>query len=259
MSIPRFFMESNMPQGDVVTLPFSDKEAHHIVVRRIEPGEHIAACAAGGNCWEVEVVSVSNEGIVGRPLGKMPVEHLPNLTLVQGISKGDRMGQTIRQTTELGIQRIIPFLSERTVVRLAVDERGRKGSRWRRIALSAAKQSGRSILPIVDDPTPLENICRELADFDRVVIAWEEADKDPDNNPLSVSDALADMGKDNRVALIIGPEGGLSVNEVEAFKALGEHVKVVTLGDLILRTETAGTVATALCMYELGGLGNHAK
>ena len=67
------------------------------------------------------------------------------------------------------------------------------------------------------------------------------------------------MGKDNRVALIIGPEGGLSVNEVEAFKALGEHVKVVTLGDLILRTETAGTVATALCMYELGGLGNHAK
>ena len=154
MSIPRFFMESNMPQGDVVTLPFSDKEAHHIVVRRIEPGEHIAACAAGGNCWEVEVVSVSNEGIVGRPLGKMPVEHLPNLTLVQGISKGDRMGQTIRQTTELGIQRIIPFLSERTVVRLAVDERGRKGSRWRRIALSAAKQSGRSILPIVDDPTP---------------------------------------------------------------------------------------------------------
>ena len=67
------------------------------------------------------------------------------------------------------------------------------------------------------------------------------------------------MGKDNRVALIIGPEGGLSVNEVEAFKALGEHVKVVTLGNLILRTETAGTVATALCMYELGGLGNHAK
>ena len=65
------------------------------------------------------------------------------------------------------------------------------------------------------------------------------------------------MGSDNRVALVIGPEGGLSRKEVDTFKALGDFVKVVSLGQLILRTETAGTVATALCMYELGGLGNH--
>lgn len=257
MSIPRFFMESPLPEGDVVTLPFSDKELRHMNVRRIEVGEHIAACAAGGRCWEIEVVSIDAVSVQGRAVGTMEVEHVPNLTLVQGVSKGDRMGTAIRQTTELGIQRIIPFLSERTVVRLAVDEGARKGSRWRRIALSAAKQSGRSILPIVEDPTKIQAIREELADFDRVVIAWEEADRTADGNALSVSDALEGMGSDNRVALIVGPEGGLTAKEVESFKELGDFVRVVTLGDLILRTETAGTVATALCMYELGGLGNH--
>lgn len=257
MSIPRFFMKDTMPEGDVVTLPFDEDELHHMNVRRIQVGEHIAACAAGGNSWEVEVVSISPEEVTGRVIEKMAVEDTPNLTLVQGISKGDRMGQTIRQTTELGIQRIIPFLSERTIVRLAVDERARKGGRWRRIALSAAKQSGRSFLPIVEDPTSLEDICKQLKDFDRVVVCWEEADTTAEGHAMSVGDALEGMGKENRCALIIGPEGGLTKNEVDTFKGLGDFVKVVTLGDLILRTETAGTVATALCMYALGGLGNH--
>lgn len=257
MSIPRFFMEGELPEGDVVTLPLSDKELHHLVVRRIKEGEHIAAVAAGIKCWEVEVVTIDEDEVTGRCIREMPLEKLPDLTLVQGISKGDRMGQTIRQTTELGIGRIIPFLSARTVVRLAVDERGRKGERWRRIALSAAKQSGRNILPVVDDPTGLEDICRELADYDRVVIAWEEADKRADGTPLSVGDALEGCDIDSHVALVIGPEGGLTTEEVEAIKALGDFVKIVSLGELILRTETAGTVATALCMYTLGGLGNH--
>lgn len=134
-------------------------------------------------------------------------------------------------------------------MRLALDERGRKGDRWRRIALSAAKQSGRNILPIVDDPTGLDDICRELMDYDRVVIAWEEADKRADGTPLSVTDALEGCDIDSHVALVIGPEGGLTAEEVEAIKALGSFVKIVSLGELILRTETAGTVATALCMY----------
>ncbi len=257
MSIPRFFMTDDLPQGDIVTLPLSEKEIHHVIVRRIELGEHIAACAPGGKCWEVEVLSINDQQVTGRSVRELPLKRLPNLTLVQGISKGDRMGQTIRQTTELGIGRIIPFLSERTVVRLAVDERGRKGSRWRRIALSAAKQSGRNILPVVDDPTTLEDICRELSDFDRVVIAWEEADTRGDGKPLSVGDALEGCDMDSHVALVIGPEGGLTANEVSVIKGLGDFVKIVSLGELILRTETAGTVATALCMYELGGLGNH--
>ena len=259
MSIPRFFMDADLPEGDIVLLPFSEKELQHMRVRRIAPGEHIAACSAGGKCWEVEIVHYDEDQVCGHAVGVMETEEVPNLTLVQGVSKGDRMGSTIRQTTELGIQRIIPFLSERTIVRLAVDEGARKGTRWRRIALSAAKQSGRSILPIVEDPTHIDAICDELADFDRVVIAWEQADMRADGQALSVGDALEGMGPDSRVALIIGPEGGLTEGEVATFKQrLNGIVRVISLGKLILRTETAGTVATALCMYELGGLGNHA-
>ena len=257
MSMPRFFMDDVMPKGDAVVLPVNAKERQHMLVRRIEPGEHIACCAAGGQCWEVEIVSLDKQQAIGRCIAKMPVEKLPNLTLVQGISKGDRMGQTIRQTTELGIQHIIPFRSERTIVRIKTDERAFKGERWRRIALSAAKQSGRSILPIVDDPTEIADICEELEDFDRIVIAWEDADTNAEGKPLSVGEALDGCDFSSKVALVIGPEGGLTREEVEAFQAIGEAVRVVSLGKLILRTETAGTVATALCMYHLGGLGNN--
>lgn len=257
MSIPRFFLEDELPEGDIVALPVSDTELHHMNVRRIKEGEHVAAVAAGGNAWEVEIVTINEFDVTAKCVREMPLEKLPDLTLVQGISKGDRMGQTIRQTTELGIQRIIPFLSARTIVRLALDERGRKGSRWRRIALSAAKQSGRNILPIVEDPMGLDDVLAELAEYDRVVIAWEEADQRSDGTPLSVTDALEGCDIDSHVALVIGPEGGLTAEEVNAIKGLGDFVKIISLGELILRTETAGTVATALCLYTLGGLGNH--
>jgi len=265
MSLPRFFIESPLPNEGEVALPLNDHELRHINVRRCAPGEHIACFSEGHQAWEVELTYVDNERVTGRIVALLENETLPHLTLVQGISKGDRMGQTIRQTTELGIERIIPFLAERSIVRLRKDEGGYKGDRWRRIALSAAKQSGRTILPIVEDPTSLDDICEELKDFDRVIIAWEEADKLSDGSPLNVFDALripdphtgepCDM--DSHVALVIGPEGGLTAHEIETFRAVGEHVKLVTLGSLILRTETAGTVGATLCMYALGGLGAH--
>ncbi len=264
MSLPRFFVESPLPEDGEVALPLNADELLHINVRRIEVGEHIACFSEGRQSWEVEITYIDRDRVTGRVLGKLPIKKLPHLTLVQGISKGDRMGQTIRQTTELGIERIIPFLAERSIVRLRKDEGGYKGDRWRRIALSAAKQSGRTILPTVEDPTALEDICEELKGFDRVIICWEEADMDQEGHALSVDKALREpdpdsgqgCGVDSRVALVIGPEGGLTQKEVDTFRAVGPHVKLVTLGPLILRTETAGTVAAALCMYGLGGLGS---
>ena len=264
MSLPRFFIETPLPDDGEVALPFNEDELRHINVRRCEVGEHIACFAEGGKAWEIEITYIDSERVTGRIEKRLPRKKLPHLTLVQGISKGDRMGQTIRQTTELGIERIIPFLAERSIVRLRKDEGGYKGDRWRRIALSAAKQSGRTYLPAVEDPTALKDICEELKGFDRVIICWEEADKDADGNALSVDAALrapdSETGQgcdiNSKVALVIGPEGGLTKKEVDAFKECGDHVKLVTLGQLILRTETAGTVATALCMYGLGGLGS---
>ena len=257
MTMPRFFMEGAIPETGEFILPINEKELRHMQVRRIEPKEHVACCAEGGNCWEVEIVSLDNEKAVGKNVGVLPIEKLPNLTLIQGISKGDRMGQVIRQTTELGIQRIIPFMAQRTIVRFKTDERAFKAERWRRIALSAAKQSGRCILPIVDNPTDIEDICKDLKDFDRIVIAWEKADVNAEGRPLSIGDALKDCDFSSKVALIIGPEGGLTEEEVTRLQEIGDMVRAVSLGKLILRTETAGTVATALCMYHLGSLGNN--
>ncbi|MCQ2751932.1 MAG: 16S rRNA (uracil(1498)-N(3))-methyltransferase [Coriobacteriales bacterium] len=257
MSLPRFFINSPINIEDNVLLDLDATEYNHILVRRIEPGEHIAVFAEGNKSWEVEILSVDNGEVYVKVIKGLKVKKLPNLTLVQGISKGDRMGQTIRQTTELGIQKIIPFLSERTIVRVAHDERAHKGDRWRRIALSAAKQSGRTILPIVNKPATIEKVIGKISDYDRVVIAWEDADKDADDKPLSLGKALAGCDMDSKVAIVIGPEGGLSENEINTFRdAFGQKVKVCSLGHLKLRTETAGTVAVALALYILGSLGN---
>ncbi len=223
-------------------------------VRRLTCSEHVAVVCPGGAAWEVAVCEVLDGALACEVVGALEVERVPRLTLVQGVSRGERMTLSVRQATELGVCRIIPFLSERSVVRIAAGERATKGERFRKVAVSAAKQSGRAVLPAVDDPCGLAEVVAALAGFDRVVVAWEEADVDSNGRSLSVADALAGCDCNSQVAVVIGPEGGLSPAEVAALREL-PGCRVVTLGSLILRTETASTVAVALASFVLGGLG----
>ena len=178
---------------------------------------------------------------------------LPRVVLVFGVSKGSRNDDLIEGAVEVGVSEMIPVLSARSVVKLDADKRMDRAARWRRVALAAAKQSKRSSVPSVRDPVTLADVLPELRACDLVLVAWEEAAE----HGRSIREAVAaasGISSESRVALVVGPEGGLSSDEVALLEQSGGVV--VTLGPTILRVETAGVVATALVVYELGGLGN---
>ena len=253
MSLPRFFIEQTIDDSDdVVVFPFDEDAYHHLVVRRVRPGEHIAVVDVDHRCHDVRITAIADGVVSGVATEMSRSSDLPRVTLFQGISKGERMDLTVRATTELGIERIVPVITQRVIVRFSSeDDRRHKVDRWSRIALESAKQAGRTQVPEVSDIETLDEAIGELPNFDRIIVAWEEQESGSLRDAL-YTDALEST--DSSVALFIGPEGGLTSEEVDALLVAG--ARIITLGDTILRTETAAIVASALVIYELGGLGN---
>ena len=260
MSLPLFFLDSSyhfghLPDasaGQSISVRLTAEDAKHLGVLRVRPGEHVVLSDGRGGAYEVELVEApgrSGQTCVVRPVSPVEPPYRPNLTLVQGVSKGERMDLLVRQSVEIGVARIIPALSARCIVRLDERKRAARGDRWRSIALAAAKQSGQPLVPEVADPVDFARAVELAADeADEVVVPWEES------RSGAMSAVLRAVPGDARVFLFIGPEGGFEASEVESLRAIGAHV--ITLGETILRTETAGVIASALAIYELGGHGN---
>jgi 16S rRNA (uracil1498-N3)-methyltransferase len=170
------------------------------------------------------------------------------ITLFQGLAKGDKMDLVIQKAVELGAIEVVPFTSRFTVVRLEEKQARTRQTRWERIALEAAKQSGRTRIPIIG---PLhtfsglsEAVKARCALGDLVILAYEGATK--------MGIGSLDDPKQG-VAVIVGPEGGFAPDEVEALALAG--AKVCTLGPRILRTETAGLALLSMIGYKWGDLG----
>ncbi len=252
MALHRFFTDGPMPSsedlaGAGVVLPLSEGDIHHLRdVLRLDSGDEIIL-AGGGRAERVKLTAVG-ERVVGRGLGPLQSSVLPRVTLVQGLAKGEKMDDIVRHTTELGVARIIPLDAERSVVRLTPAKATARVERWRRIAAEAAKQAQRVDVPTVRALAAIEDLPAMLAGS-VVLVCWEDADDAP-----GISEALGpDLDDESDVAVIVGPEGGLTEHEVRILAAMG--ATVVTLGPTVLRTETAGLVATALVIHERGGLG----
>lgn len=255
MALHRFFAEGPMPGGPhhdpgaCVELPLSAGDMHHLRdVLRLSAGEEIIL-AGEGRAERVRLTEVG-ERIAGELTGDVAAAWLPRVTLVQGLAKGDKMDDIVRQTTELGVSRVIPFVAERSVVRLDSDKAEARAARWRRVAEEAAKQSQRVGVPLV---TPIVRLATllEMLEGSSVLVCWEDAEDAP-----GIGAALRTLNPrpESDVAVVIGPEGGLSGYEARSFLTIGGAY--VSLGGTILRTETAGVVATALALYERGGLGD---
>ena len=261
MSYPHFYLEHQIladETGDSILLELSADDAKHAKVLRLKPGEMIAVIDAATDYFICELTDVSRTGITVRIASKEAGERAhPSITLFQGLSKGERFEEVLRHSIELGIDRFVPLLSERTIVRLDEGKVGQKVARWQAIAKSAAMQSGRRSIPNVTDPLPFEQLVEEAAGFDAVFLFYEEADGKQTLREIMNDVLKRAAGEQPKVAVVIGPEGGFSSEEVHSL-AVKPNVHVLSLGDTILRTETAGLVATALVAYELGGLGNTA-
>lgn len=261
MSLPHFFLNDQVLANEAQAefpLALSRDDAKHAKVLRLSPGEHVAVIDAAQDYFECEVVSFADALPIVRIAGHLDqASRLPHVCLVQGLAKGDKMETVIRHATELGVAEFIPFAAARSIMKVDAKKAAAKTERWQTIAKSAAMQSGQTRLAHVNQPLKLSAVCNVLANFDAVLVCWEEA---PGTAVLhdALASALVNAGKPQAeacIAVVVGPEGGLAPEEVKALLACNAHASLVSLGHSILRTETAGIVAPALVLYELGGLG----
>jgi 16S rRNA (uracil1498-N3)-methyltransferase len=236
---------------DADRVRFDADEAHHLGrVLRLRPGGVVQATDGAGHLYTVRLVALDATGAWGTIEGRTePGRESPcALTLAQGILKGDRMSWLVQKATELGVARIIPMDTARVVARPESGATGRIG-RWERVAREAVKQSGRVVVPTIDRPRAFAEVAREASAHDAAWVFWE-------GGGLALAGAAAAAGRPASALLLVGPEGGLTAEEVLLAEGAGAHV--VSLGPRTLRAESAGLAAVALCQYLFGDLGGPA-
>lgn len=241
----RFFVEPGNIGQKSIRIDSGD-DLHHIrKVLRLDKGDIIQV--SDGRRWEYsgEIIGIYDDGaeILILDKQKFAREPVTKVTLFQGVPKQGKMDLTVRKTTELGISTIVPVFMDRTVI-------SDKGNFWKRlvrlrtIAEEAAKQCGRGIVPEIRQETDFTDMVSRLNKFQLVLFPYEEEEE------KTIKFALRNQEKKpEKVAIIIGPEGGFSPREAEILK--NAQTECVSLGKTILRTETAGIAALAMCMYEL--------
>jgi 16S rRNA (uracil1498-N3)-methyltransferase len=221
-------------------------------VLRVQSGEHIRLFDGAGSEWEVEVDDVGKSGISTTLISA--VEPVPEadaeVTMLLGLARPERIELAIQKCTELGAVRFVPVMSERVQGGNTGSPSEKRLERWRRIAIEAAEQSGRAVVPTVEAPIPvLDAIASEL-ESQTVLCMWEEVG----DESISLSTVLKQLaGKTSRVAALIGPPGGFSDQEASAIRDAG--ASLVTLGPRVLRSETAAIAVMSAILYELGDLG----
>lgn len=173
-----------------------------------------------------------------------------NITIYQGLPKAEKMEMIIQKSTELGANTITPTIMKRCVVKIDDKDKCKKIARWQKIAEVGAKQSGRDKITKIENFKSIKEICKEIENYDSVILAYEE---EKNNSIKEEIQMLKTIKKEKlNIAIIIGPEGGLDIEEVEKLKISGANV--VTLGNRILRTETVSLTLLSILMYELGDL-----
>jgi 16S rRNA (uracil1498-N3)-methyltransferase len=230
------------PKGVVLTI--SGAEARHIAkVMRHEPGSVIGVVDGAGTEYEVELTSVRADKVSGKVLSTSARAREPKhrVALAQAVLKGDHLAQACAQVTELGVSRIIPIQTARTVGRLSDSKLGR----LRTVSLAALKSSTRTVLPMIDAPVQVDRLSEVAREFDQVLVAYED-ETGPGLAQVLKRDARS-------VLLVVGPEGGFEPEEVTALAAAG--AVSFTLGPRRLRAETAAVAVAAMTLGLLGDLG----
>jgi 16S rRNA (uracil1498-N3)-methyltransferase len=244
MPARRFFIRDVHDIGETVAIEGSD--AHKIEhVLRLRNGDRIELIDSGGTLFTAALRL--HEGRVDAELVSLLPRSEPKsalLDVAQAIPKGQKMDYVVEKLGELGVRAIIPFESERTVTRGVADA---KIDRWRRLARSAAQQSGRRDVLEIEEPLSFAQLCNRMSDYDAVLFPWEIAERS------ALRESLPPLLRDARkILIVVGPEGGFSHREADAARTAGAHL--LWLGPRILRTETAALVTATLVLYELGGI-----
>jgi 16S rRNA (uracil1498-N3)-methyltransferase len=235
----RFFCDNITESNATIT----GDDAHHISrVLRMKPGDALSLCDGAGGEFDAVITSINPDAVVCA-LGERrisTVESPVNITLFQCLPKTGKMETIVQKCTELGVFAVVPVVSARCVV-VPNKDFEKKRERYNRVALEAAKQSRRAVVPQVQPLVELKKV--DPLQFDLFLVAYEEEET------RTLKAALRAAGSPASIAILIGPEGGLEESETSRLTASG--AVCVSLGKRILRTETAGMAMLAQILYEV--------
>ena len=226
-------------------ITFPAEQSHRISkVLRLKVGDSVIVFDGLGKEYRVTLDKIKNQNIRAAIESMTVINRDPKweITLLQGLPKFGKMDFIVQKATELGVKRIIPIITDRTIPQLTSQKVKTRIERWQKIAISAAEQSGRTVIPSISTIINFEEGLEEIKSCELKLFFWEE---ERENKLKTI---LRKINQITSVAVIIGPEGGFTEEEAELAKQFGAIS--VTLGSQLLRTETAPITALSIFLYE---------
>ena len=231
----RFFIKEEQIHDGMIEICGSD--VNHIKnVLRMKTGDKVYLSNGSDLEYECSLLEWTDDTILAK------IEDVHGMETE--LPKGDKMEMIVQKAVELGVAEIVPVAMKRCVVKLDAKKAAKKVSRWNTIALSAAKQAKRGIIPEVREVRNFKDILEEVQDTEFMLVPYEEA------KGMQASKELISQAKGKKsIGIIIGPEGGFEKEEIEQLKAAGGQT--MSLGKRILRTETAGMTVLSILMFTI--------
>lgn len=242
MRIPRIYHSTSLQINTTVEL--DEQAAAHVGrVLRMQADDPIILFNGQGGQYDAQIVSVGKKHVQAKITGfsDSSSESPLSLHLGQGISRGDKMDYTIQKAVELGVTQITPLFTERCGVKLSGERLAKKHQQWQKIAISACEQCGRNTIPTIHEPINLSDWLQQSSEELKITLF-----------PKATDTIKTLVAPEKGVRLIIGPEGGLSDQEIE--QTLAEGFQGIQLGPRILRTETAGLCVVSALQLQFGDL-----
>lgn len=244
----KFFVNGENISSDSITITGEDV-VHIKKVLRLNSGDNIIVSDGFGTDYHVQIQKIDSHRVDTKIISscKNISEPPVNIVLFQGLPKSDKMDYIIQKGVELGVKKIIPVITERTVVKISDNNYKKKHERWNRISMEAAKQCNRGIVPQIGYPILFKEAMEKLPGNCLKILPYEK------EKSQGIKGILKEKSNNKDVFIFIGPEGGFCDREIEL--ALKNGFDIISLGPRILRTETAGIVVLSILMYELGDVG----
>ena len=248
--MPKFFIKNEQKSNNKIIIIGQDVKHIKNVLRKKINDKIIVCNSETTRDYICKIKDITDEKIECEIIENIEenVESNVQISIFQGLPKADKMELVIQKAVELGVYDITPVEMQRCIVKLDNKDKIKKIQRWQKISEVAAKQSGRNIIPNINNIIDLKKVCNLCQNYDIVLVAYENEKEN--KLKYQIKKIKEKIKSDIKIAILIGPEGGIDEKEIEILKEI-DNVKIITLGKRILRTETVALNMLSIVMYEL--------